>query len=50
MIFMKEEMVNWSLGDFYILIDICIADLVKMSERREIDLLPPVSSQIRLFF
>lgn len=47
---MKEEMVDWFIGDFYTLIDTCVAYFVKMNKRRKIDLAPPIISQIRFFF
>lgn len=40
-------MIDWFLGDFYVLIGTCVADFVKRSKRRKIDLLPPSVSQIR---
>lgn len=40
-------MVDWFLGDFYVLIGTYVADFVKMCKWRKNDLLPTSISQIR---
>lgn len=49
MVFMKEEMVDRIIGDFYAFIDTCLAYFVQMNKEK-IDLSPSIISQIRFSF